>query len=109
MVAREICRRPGLDIIYTDEDKIGPQGRRYDPHLKSDWNPDLFMSQNMISHLGVYRAALVRDVGGFVQSTTEARITILRCVSSRAQIRPVSSTYPTCSITGEPPPTLPLA
>jgi O-antigen biosynthesis protein len=64
MVAREIARKPALDLIYSDEDKISRWGRRYDPHFKSDWNPDLFLGQNMISHLGVYRTSLVREVGG---------------------------------------------
>jgi GT2 family glycosyltransferase len=64
MVAREIARDADLDVIYSDEDKISRSGRRYDPHFKSDWNPDLFRSQNMIAHLGVYRASLVRKVGG---------------------------------------------
>jgi glycosyltransferase involved in cell wall biosynthesis len=64
MVAREIVRDARLDVIYTDEDKLDRRGRRYDPHFKSDWNLDLFRSQNMISHLGVYRASLVREVGG---------------------------------------------
>jgi len=63
MVAREIIHDPALDLIYTDEDKITREGRRYDPHFKSDWNPDLFLAQNMISRLGVYRTALVREVG----------------------------------------------
>jgi GT2 family glycosyltransferase len=65
MVVREISRDPELDLIYSDEDKISRWGRRYDPHFKSDWNPDLFLSQNMIAHLGVYRTSLVRIVGGF--------------------------------------------
>ena len=52
-------------LIYSDEDKIDQIGRRYDPYFKSDWNPDLFLSHNMISHLGVYRADLVREIGGF--------------------------------------------
>jgi O-antigen biosynthesis protein len=64
MVAREIARDRDLDVIYSDEDKITRSGRRYDPHFKSDWNPDLFLGQNMISHLGVYRTSLVREVGG---------------------------------------------
>jgi len=64
MVAREIVRDTDLDVIYSDEDKISGWGRRYDPHFKSDWNPDLFLAQNMIAHLGVYRTSLVRKVGG---------------------------------------------
>jgi GT2 family glycosyltransferase len=65
LVAREILRHPAVDLIYSDEDKLGRRGRRFDPYFKSDWNPDLFLAQNMISHLGVYRTALVREVGGF--------------------------------------------
>jgi len=64
MVAREIAHDSDLDLIYTDEDKIDRRGRRYDPYFKSDWNPDLFLVQNMIPHLSVYRTSLVREVGG---------------------------------------------
>ncbi|MFA6394320.1 MAG: glycosyltransferase family 2 protein [Sulfurimonas sp.] len=52
-------------LIYSDEDKIDEDGKRSNPYFKCDWNQDLFYSQNMISHLGVYRADLVRKVGGF--------------------------------------------
>jgi glycosyltransferase involved in cell wall biosynthesis len=65
LVAREILFHPAADLIYSDEDKLDRRGRRCDPHFKSDWNPDLFLSQNMISHLGVYRSALIAEVGGF--------------------------------------------
>jgi len=64
-VAVEINRFPDADLVYTDEDKIDETGGRYDPYFKSDWNPDLFYSQNMVSHLGVYRTHLVRELGGF--------------------------------------------
>lgn len=65
MVAKAINERPDARLIYTDEDKIDGQGRRFDPYFKPDWNPDLFLGQNMISHFGVYHADLVRDLGGF--------------------------------------------
>lgn len=65
MVAEEILAHPDVDVIYTDEDKIDGLGRRHDPHFKTDWNEDLFLSQNMVAHLGVYRTSLVRAVGGF--------------------------------------------
>ncbi len=64
-VAKAILANPDAALIYSDEDKVDQSGRRYDPYFKSDWNPDLFLSQNMISHLGVYRADLVRKLGGF--------------------------------------------
>src|SRR5271166_3977217 len=65
MVALTLNEYPESDIIYSDEDKLDDEGRRHGPYFKTDWNPELFYSQNMISHLGVYRASLVRQVGGF--------------------------------------------
>ncbi len=64
-VALEINAHPNADLIYSDEDKIDENGDRYDHYFKPDWNPDLFNVQNYISHLGVYRTLLVREVGGF--------------------------------------------
>lgn len=64
-VARAIIEHPDVSLIYSDEDKIDTQGRRNDPYFKPDWNEFLFRSQNMISHLGVYRRDLVAQVGGF--------------------------------------------
>lgn len=52
-------------LVYTDEDKLDQDGRRYDPYMKPDWNYDLLLSQNCISHFGVYQRQLVLDVGGF--------------------------------------------
>lgn len=65
MVAVAFNESPQSDLIYSDEDKIDEAGRRFGPYFKPDWNPDLFSGQNMISHLGVYRTAIVRALGGF--------------------------------------------
>ncbi len=65
MVAEEINRHPECDVIYSDEDKIDSDGRPFEPCFKPDWNWGLIRSFNMVSHLGVYRTALVRQVGGF--------------------------------------------
>ncbi|WP_051632452.1 glycosyltransferase [Nitrincola lacisaponensis] len=64
-VALEISRYPDAVLIYSDEDKITTQGLRYGHYFKSDFNYELFLSQNMISHLGVYRRDVVNSVGGF--------------------------------------------
>lgn len=64
-VAAAIAGRPDLHIVYSDEDKIDISGERFGPYFKSDWNYTLFLGHNLISHLGVYRASLVRQVGGF--------------------------------------------
>ena len=59
------AQSPDVDVLFSDEDKIDEAGVRYDPHFKPPWNPDLFLSQNYVSHLGMYRHRLVREVGGF--------------------------------------------
>lgn len=64
-VADAIERNPHIKMIYSDEDKIDEFDQRREPYFKCDWNPDLFLSQNMFSHLGVYQKALLDDVGGF--------------------------------------------
>jgi GT2 family glycosyltransferase len=65
MMALEIAAHPQADVLYSDEDKIDLYGRRYEPYFKPDWNPDLFLAQNYLNHLSIYRHTLVRSVGGF--------------------------------------------
>lgn len=64
-IAVEIENHPDADIIYSDEDKIDVHGQRCQPHFKPDWNPELLYAYNYVSHLGVYRTSLVREVGAF--------------------------------------------
>lgn len=64
-VAEIIEQRPEAVLVYSDEDKIDDDGRRHDPHFKPDWNPDLLLAQNYVSHLGVYQRERVVEVGGF--------------------------------------------
>ena len=56
---------PTADFFYSDEDKIDEEGHRHEPYFKPDFLPDLFLAQNYTSHLTVYRAALMRQAGGF--------------------------------------------
>jgi O-antigen biosynthesis protein len=65
LVAEAINRDPGLAIIYSDEDHLDEKGRRNTPYFKPDWDYDLCLSQNLINHLGAYRTAIAREVGGF--------------------------------------------
>jgi glycosyltransferase involved in cell wall biosynthesis len=64
-VAHAINRSPDICLIYSDEDRINKNGKRFSPYFKCDWNLDLFYSQNLISHLAVYRAQLLKTVEGF--------------------------------------------
>jgi GT2 family glycosyltransferase len=80
-VATEILAHPDAAIVYSDEDKVDESGRRFEPYFKPDWNPALLAAQNYVSHLGVYRTALVREVGGFREGVEGAQDwdLLLRC------------------------------
>jgi glycosyltransferase involved in cell wall biosynthesis len=64
-IVEAINQHPRAGIIYSDEDKIDASGKRFDPYFKCDFNYELFLAQNMISHLGVYRRTLLEEIGGF--------------------------------------------
>jgi O-antigen biosynthesis protein len=64
-IATEIINFPDSALIYSDEDKLTQYGKRCDPYFKCDFNYSLFLSHNMISHLGVYKTTLLRNIGGF--------------------------------------------
>jgi len=55
----------GAEFIYSDEDKIEMNGTFSDPHFKPDFAPDMFLSQNYLSHLGVIKKDLISKVDGF--------------------------------------------
>jgi glycosyltransferase involved in cell wall biosynthesis len=90
-VVREIEQYPEANVIYSDEDKISEEGERIQPYFKGDWNYDLLLSHNMISHLGVYRRSLLDEIGGFrvgVEGSQDYDVA-LRCIekSQPEQIR----------------------
>ncbi|QSR32016.1 glycosyl transferase family 2 [Nocardioides sp. S5] len=64
-VAAEIERHDDVDYVYTDEDKVGADGRFYATFHKPDWSPERLRGQMYTSHLSVLRTELVREVGGF--------------------------------------------
>jgi GT2 family glycosyltransferase len=64
-VALALQANPSIRLVYTDEDKIDERGERFEPFLKPEWNPDLLLGVNYISHLSVLHAATVRSLGGF--------------------------------------------
>ncbi len=64
-VVKEINEFPETAMIYSDEDLINENGKRYEPKFKPDWSRDLFYSLNLITHLSVYRTTILRKIGGF--------------------------------------------
>jgi GT2 family glycosyltransferase len=87
LAAVELERNPTLQLIYTDEDKIDEHEQRHSPYFKPEWNPDLFLAQNYVSHLTLLRTDLVRRVAGFRSAFDGSQDydLLLRCV---AQIEP---------------------
>ncbi len=81
-IAEAINAHPDASVLYSDEDKIDTYGKRSEPHFKSDWNPDLFFSQNYVSHLGVYRRSILTKIDGFrvgVEGSQDQDL-LLRCL-----------------------------
>ena len=64
-VVKVLQSKPDTALIYSDEDKIDEKGERFMPHFKSDFNLDLLYGQNYISHLGIYRTEIAKEIGGF--------------------------------------------
>lgn len=64
-MAEAIRANPQADFIYSDEDKITPDGTHIDPFFKPDWSPDFFLSCMYTCHFGVYRRSEVERVGRF--------------------------------------------
>lgn len=52
------------DVVYTDQDKLTPEGRRTDPFLKPDWSPVYALGAMYVGHLLVVRRELVSEAGG---------------------------------------------
>lgn len=88
-VAAQANLDPAVEVLYSDEDKVDEDGQRSDPYFKGGWNPDLLLARNYVSHLGVYRTALVREVGGFrvgFEGSQDYDL-VLRCLRARTHLR----------------------
>ncbi|HEX4864527.1 MAG TPA: glycosyltransferase, partial [Acidimicrobiales bacterium] len=56
---------PSTDLVYSDEDKVSSDGKvRREPLFKPDWEPELLLGVNYITHFVVARKRLVDQVGG---------------------------------------------
>ncbi|MDO4266576.1 MAG: glycosyltransferase family 2 protein [Eubacteriales bacterium] len=62
-VVKALSEHPEAEFIYTDEDKIDFDGKAlFEPHFKSDYNPDLLRTVNYICHLSVISRGLLTRV-----------------------------------------------
>ena len=51
VVANSVVNEPQTKLIYSDHDHLLPSGEFCDPHMKPDWNPDLFDAMNYLEPL----------------------------------------------------------
>ena len=77
-VVKAINEHPDAEAIYSDEDKVSMDLKTYfEPHFKSDFNPDLLRANNYICHLFAAKKELVDMQVDFAVNMTGHRILIL--------------------------------
>jgi len=65
--------RTGADLVYSDEDLIGDDGSVFSTFYKPDYNPELLLCHNYITHLLVTSAELFRKSGGCLKEMDGAQ------------------------------------
>lgn len=64
-IVRAISTAPDeIDLIYSDEDKIEPDGSYSDPYLKPGWSPEHLRSVMYVLHFFVIRKRIFLELGG---------------------------------------------
>lgn len=76
------------DVVYSDHDCLGPDGRRRNPFFKPDWSPDLFLAQMYLGHFVAIRRELLQQVGGLRSGCDGSQDydLALRCVAAGATV-----------------------
>jgi GT2 family glycosyltransferase len=64
-MAAYVREHPDADLVYSDEDKLLPDGMLGAPTFKPDFSPDRLLAENYINHFTIVRRTLANAVGGF--------------------------------------------
>ncbi|MDE5105964.1 MAG: glycosyltransferase [Trichodesmium sp. St17_bin3_1_1] len=64
-VALYISQNPEIDFLYSDDDKISTEGKRFNPQFKPEYSPELLLSYMYMGHLCVVRKEIFDKIGGF--------------------------------------------
>lgn len=81
MVARYINQHPQGRMFYSDEDKLTTEGKRTTPYFKCDWNPQMFLTQNMFSIWAYSRRSWFGKRAASGRASKAARTTTWRCAA----------------------------
>jgi glycosyltransferase involved in cell wall biosynthesis len=68
-LANEINKHPNTAFIYSDFDKVDPEGNRFDPSFWPDWSPHTILSMMYTTHVRCFKTKLVRKLGGMRKGT----------------------------------------
>jgi GT2 family glycosyltransferase len=64
-LSRYLSHRTQMRLAYSDEDKIGQSGERFEPFFKPDFSRELLYSSNYLNHLTAYDSETIRRIGGW--------------------------------------------
>jgi GT2 family glycosyltransferase len=81
------------DIIYTDEDKLNDRtGQFEDPNFKPDYDKDLLLSHNYITHFFSVKTQIIKEIGGFDSQFDGSQDydVILRCIEHAKSIHHIA-------------------
>lgn len=70
---KAINEHPGIDLIYSDEDKIEDDKWHVEPFFKPDWSPDFMNSCNMVTHFATLSVKVMKKINGFHIGTEGAQ------------------------------------
>ncbi|MDY7020369.1 MAG: glycosyltransferase, partial [Cyanobacteriota bacterium] len=59
-----LAEYPETDVLYSDDDKIDTEGKRFAPQFKPDWSPELLLSYMYMGHALVVRRKLFEEASG---------------------------------------------
>ncbi len=62
-IAAVVAARPSIELVYTDEDRLDPSGRRIKPWFKPAWDPVLLAECDLLGVTGTYRRRLLDRLG----------------------------------------------
>ena len=86
-ITKFLNQHPDTDFLYTDEDKLEPDGAHSEHYYKPDWSPEHLESVMYVLHMLVVRKSLFLDIGMFRAKYTGAQDYDLALRLSRATTR----------------------
>lgn len=65
----------GVDatVLYADEDRLEPTGKRIDPAFKPSFNYELFLTHNWLGDFTLYRRDLFDRLNGYAEDLTDGQ------------------------------------